>query len=114
MSIEDIDVSAWPMLRFGGSSVRLQKGADYVCVTNRFMAGDELMGKTHDHVLTLTGLEKIVTLTDDEDMRQLLLTKRAAMARGRQHEVLMPRDPERVRFRMDHDRLRRIHREGNG
>ncbi len=111
MSVEDIDTSEWPTLRFGGSSVRLKRGADYVCVSAR---GEVARQGGHDHVLTLSGLEKIVTLTDDDDMRQLLLTTRAAMARGRQHEVLMPRDPERVAFRKDHDRLRRIHREGNG
>lgn len=112
MSLEDIDTREWPTIRFGGASVRLKKGSDYICVSKR--ETHDPLTKEHDHILTLAGLEKIVLLTDDEDMRQLLEAKKIAQKDHVYHEVLLPRDPEKEAFRKDHDRLRRIHREGNG
>ena len=117
MSLEDIDVSEWPTLRFGGSSVRLKKGTDYLCVSRdaSWMGGYPKQTKSrHDHILTLVGLEKIVELTDDPDMRAMLQRRLSERERREAGRRLLERDPEKVAFRKDIDRLRRIHMEGNG
>lgn len=114
MSLRDVDVSEWPTLRYAGKAVTLERGRDFICQSNDFSGGiaDHPLG--HPHVLTVSGLEKIVMLTDDDDMKMLLDARVSRMERERATRELFQRDPEKVRFRKDVERLRKIHREGNG
>lgn len=111
---DEIDVDAWPRLAFAGRTVVLEKGHDFICaLMDPIAPGSVTIFGIHGHVhiVTMDGVAKLAELMDSDDLRALAKRRQAQTFYNPAPE---PRDPERVAFRTDVDRLKRVHREGNG
>lgn len=102
----EVDMDDWPTVKYDGRAVTLDRGADFVCVSHdpQLPNSVTISGGSHRHVhlLTQSGLVKLTELIRDGSLYDVLRAQREA------------RDPEKVAWRKDQARLKRIHAEGNG
>jgi hypothetical protein len=103
MKLTELDMSEWPTIRYGGRSVTLDEGLDYIHL--RFLKNP---------TLTLGGLEKLVSLTDDEELRAVYQARRARARAMIEKSQTLEVDKEKRDWRRDPARLQKLHREGNG
>lgn len=101
----DVNTDKWPIVTYGEKTVTLERGADFVCVSRDPMLPNSVTISGiggHVHLLTQSGLVKLTELIDADTLKDVLRAQREA------------RDPEKVAWRKDRERLQRIHAEGNG
>lgn len=112
-----VDVQDWPTLRYRDRAVRLRRGSDFICASHDPMLPNSITivgigggAGGHIHLMTREGIAKLGYLMDSDELRRLATVQLFA-DRG---EGYVPRDPERIAWRKDPERLKKLHGEGNG